>query len=171
MKATIKFSSLEKSRKKLEEATNKFPNIAKDAVYEGAGVPADALRARIGSIPTDYQSHTWAKSGYQGGDKIEPVHGLTESQKQGLLGSLGISPFKVGIDTIDKKVGVDGYNDTVTKKYPKGQPNAMILRSIESGTSYHQKYPVIRPTVTSTRKQTKQVMEKTILEGINKITK
>jgi hypothetical protein len=36
------------------------------------------------------------------------------------------------------KLGFDGYNDVVTDKYPSGQPNQLIARAIESGTSWLQ---------------------------------
>lgn len=34
------------------------------------------------------------------------------------------------------KIGFDGYNSIRTKRWPKGQPNAMVARSVIRGTSF-----------------------------------
>lgn len=162
MKATIKLGGgYKKVMKGLDSVFLEMPGICRQAVYDGAGPVADKLRANIESVPLDSSSYFWGKHGP--GRKI---YGLTESQKIGLLNSMGISGFEEKIDSIDKKVGVEGYNDTITAKYPKGQPNAMILRSIESGTEWHSKNPVVRKTANSTRKQVKEIMSKTITKSI-----
>ena len=40
-----------------------------------------------------------------------------------------------------------------TKTYPKGQPNALIARVVESGSSYMDKTPFIRHAVSATQKE------------------
>ena len=45
---------------------------------------------------------------------------------------------------LNTKIGFDGYNDVKTKKYPNGQPNMMIARSINAGTSFRRPYPFVQ---------------------------
>ena len=113
MKATIKLGGgYKKVMKGLDSVFLEMPGICKQAVYDGAGPVADKLRANIGSVPLDSSSYFWGKHG-----PGRRIYGLTESQKAGLLSSMGISGFEEKIDSIDKKVGVEGYNDTITAKY------------------------------------------------------
>ena len=138
-----------------------LPKVCEKAVYEAAAIPADALRSQIESVPVSQYDGKKNRDPYfwgKGGDKPkEPIDGLTQSQKDGLLEALGISPFRTGILKVDKHVGVDGYNRTVTKRYRKGQPNAMVLRSLEKGTRYHQKYSVVRNAANATRAKTRKL--------------
>ena len=52
---------------------------------------------------------------------------------------MGISPIKHDGDYINAKVGFDGYGSIPTKKYPKGVPNQLVARSVNSGTSFLKK--------------------------------
>ena len=67
---------------------------------------------------------------------------------------------------INVKLGFDGYNSVKTKKYPKGQPNALIARVTESGSSYRTKTPFIRPAVRATKKAAEQAGQAKIDERI-----
>lgn len=107
------------------------------AVYPAAGIVADAVKAGIDSIP----------------DSL-----LKPGQREGLRAGLGIAPFRDEGGYIHVKVGMDGYNSRTSKKYPKGQPNAMIARAINSGTSFSGKYPFIDRAVSSTRAKAEQRM-------------
>ena len=64
------------------------------------------------------------------------------------------------------KIGFDGYNDVKTRKYPKGQPNAMIARVTESGSSYREKTPFIRTAVQSSEKAAVEAAKEKIDNGI-----
>lgn len=44
----------------------------------------------------------------------------------------------------------------------------MLMRSVESGTSFRKKHPVVRPAVTRSRKQAQAKMGETIDEEIAK---
>lgn len=107
------------------------------AVYPGAGVVADAVKAGISGIPASM---------------------LKPGQREGLEAGLGIAPFRDEGGYIHVKVGMDGYNSRTSKKYPKGQPNAMIARAINNGTSFSGKYPFIDRAVNSTRAKAEQMM-------------
>ena len=65
-------------------------------------------------------------------------------------------------DCVNTKAGFDGYGSVKTKKYPKGVPNSMLMRSVESGTSFREKHPTVRPAVNKTRKQAQKIMEEEI---------
>ena len=62
---------------------------------------------------------------------------------------------------LNVKLGMDGYN-------AKGQPNSMILRSIEAGTSWGRPAnPVVKKAVSKTRRQAEQAMVKAFEEAIS----
>lgn len=135
-----------------------------EAVYEMAKVVADKVRANIQALDaapkgktTYYVTETMIKSQ------------LTEEQKKGLLEGFGISAIQDDNGYLNVKLGFDGYNSIKTKKYPKGQPNALIARVTESGSSYREKTPFIRPAVNATRRQAVKAAQVTIDEKIQAI--
>ena len=135
-----------------------------EAVYEMAKVVADKVRANIQALDaapkgktTYYVTETMIKSQ------------LSEEQKKGLLEGFGISAIQDDNGYLNVKLGFDGYNSIKTKKYPKGQPNALIARVTESGSSYREKTPFIRPAVNATRRQAVKAAQVTIDEKIQAI--
>ena len=71
-----------------------------------------------------------------------------------------------------EKLGFDGYNDDKTDDWPRGKPNVMIARAIESGTSWSDKHPFFNKALQASRKRAeermKEVMEReiqTAMEG------
>ena len=131
--------------------------ICKRSAYMGAKIVADKCRSAIESIPT----RSYSK-------KTEMVSGITPSQKAGLLAGLGIAHFRNDGGFINVKIGMDGYNSTVTEKYPNGQPNAMIIRSLESGTSFRARNPVITRATNAARGAAEQAIKKQMDEEIKK---
>ena len=97
--------------------------------------------------------------------------GVTAVQKAGLLDGFGISKLQDDSGYLNVKLGFDGYNRTRTEKYPQGQPNQLVARGVESGTSWKQKKPFIRPAVTRSRKPAETEMKRVIDEEIEKIAK
>lgn len=87
------------------------------------------------------------------------------------MDGLGISQMETSEGTVNVKISFDGYNAMKTKKYPKGQPNILIARAIESGTSFRQKYPFVRKAVNASRKKAQETMQKVIDDEASKITK
>lgn len=131
--------------------------ICKRSAYMGAKIVADRCRAEISNIPTRNFNRS---SGM--------VNGITATQKAGLLEGLGISHFRTDGSFINVKIGMDGYNAQTTKKYPKGQPNAMIIRSLESGTSFRSRNPVITRATNAARGAAEQAIKKQMDEEIKK---
>ena len=130
-----------------------------EAVYEMAKVVADSVRSGIQALPTVSNRANIAtyKKGYSR---------LSDEEKQGLLDGFGVSPMQDDGGYINVKLGFDGYNSVKTKKYPKGQPNALIARVTESGSSYREKTPFIRPAVNASKKQAEQAGQMKIDEKI-----
>lgn len=132
-----------------------------EAVYEMAKVVADSVRSGIQALPTVSNQANIAtyKKGYSR---------LSDEEKQGLLDGFGVSPMQDDGGYINVKLGFDGYNSVKTKKYPNGQPNALIARVTESGSSYRDKTPFIRPAVNASRKQAeaagREIIDKKIAE-------
>lgn len=136
--------------------------IIGEAVYEMAKVVADKVRANIEALPT--VSNAANISTYKQG-----ISRLSEPEKQGLLDGFGVSHMRDEDGYLNVKLGFDGYNSVKTKKYPQGQPNAMIARMTESGSSYRKKTPFIRPAVNAVKKQAEEAAQVKIDEQIQTI--
>lgn len=133
--------------------------VISEAVYEMAKVVADSVRASIQALPAVSNEANIAtyKKGYSR---------LSEPEKQGMLDGFGVSAMQNDNGYINVKLGFDGYNSVKTQKYPKGQPNALIARVTESGSSYREKTPFIRPAVRATKKTAEQAGRAKIDERI-----
>ena len=135
------------------------PGLVGQAIYEGAKVVADQVRAEIEALPT-------AES-----KRVAIPRDPTQVEKDGLLDGLGVAKKKNDGGYINVKIGMDGYNTDKTKKYPRGKPNAMIARSIESGSTVMKRNAFISRAVNKTKKEAEAAMQKVIEEGIEKIVK
>lgn len=159
--AKIDFKGIDDYAKALGILWKDSENIVKKAVYEGADVVANEIKQGLRSIPVDERV----------GTKENPVEGVGRRQKADLIDGFGLSPMENKDGYINTKAGFDGYGSIKTKKYPKGQPLAMLMRSVESGTSFRKKTPVIRKAVTRARKAAEAKMAETVEEEIKKIMK
>lgn len=133
-----------------------------EAVYDMAKVVADKVRANIEALPAVSNEANIAtyREGYSR---------LSEPEKQGLMDGFGVSPLQDDSGYRNVKLGFDGYNSIKTKKYPQGQPNVLIARVTESGSSYRQKTPFIRPAVNAARKPAEKAGQAKIDEKIKSI--
>lgn len=122
-----------------------------EAVYQGAAIVADKIRSNIAALPI--------------------TKGITQADKDGLLAGFGIATMQNDGGFYNVKLGMDGYNTHVTKNYPQGKPNAMIARSIESGTSFAPKHPFIAPAVNATKAAAEAKMKTVIDMKIKSIVK
>lgn len=144
--AKLSVKGLDKYISDLSQLSNAVDDDLGKAIYAGAQIVADAARAGIESIPV-------GKNPIKG--EIEQV------QKDGLLQGLGIAEMQLKGTELNVKLGMDGYN-------AKGQPNSMILRSIEAGTSWGRPAnPVVKRAVSKTRRQAEQAMVKAFEEAIS----
>lgn len=159
--AKIEFKGLEEYIAKL----NRLEALSRDkvigaAVYDGAQIVADAVRASIQALPTD-EGH------YQEQKKIGP----SQAVKDVLLQGMGVAPLQNDNGFENVKVGFDGYDDQPTVKYPKGHPIPMLARSVQSGTSFMYPNPFVKTAVRKSRKAAEAAMAKRVNEEINKIMK
>lgn len=142
-------------------------HICKEAVYDGAKIVADAIKANIQSFPVeevDWQGQ------YQAGENRHQT-AINATQKAGLIEGFGIAKMEESGGEINTHVGFHGYNKVHTTKYPHGQPNAMIARSVEGGTSFRQKHPFVAPAVRKARSSAETKMKETIEKRITEIMK
>ena len=130
-----------------------------EAIYDGAAVVADAVKAQIQSIPV---AQIYAKNG-------EKLSTITSVQKAGLISGFGIAKMQKDGDYYNVKLGFAGYNGQKTKAHPDGVPNSLIARSIVSGTSFRQKNDFVGRAVRATKSQAERKMEQKLEEKIKKI--
>lgn len=133
-----------------------------EAVYDMAKVVADKVRANIEALPAVSNAANIAT--YKQG-----ISRLSEPEKQGLLDGFGVSSIQNNDGYVNVKLGFDGYNSVKTKKYPNGQPNALIARVTNSGSSYRQKTRFVDKAVSTTRKQAEEAGQARIDEKIKAV--
>ena len=133
------------------------------AIYQGAAVVFKSVQQAVENINTDDR--------HEFGTSVDPKLGPTSIQKEGLKHSLGIAKMRNDNGFYNVKIGFDGYNYVKTKTWPNGQPNAMVARSIESGTSWMRKQPFMRKAESSAKGRCEQVMAITIDKELTKIVK
>lgn len=138
----------------------KAPDVCGMAIYQGAKIVADQIRANIEALPV-------AESKSTKGGRRNP----TQAEKDGMLEGLGVAKKQTDGSFINVKIGMDGYNSDVTAKYPNGKPNAMIARSIESGTTFMNRIPFISHAVSSTKAAAESAMKDEVDKQIAKIMK
>lgn len=148
------------------------PGICKEAIYEGAKIVADAISASASRIPIE--SSRW-RGEYNGVDQGK-ARGVTPEQYAGLQsqtrgGGMGIAKMKKDGGEINTSVGYHGYNTTKTERYPHGQPNAMIARAVEGGTSFRAKRPFVGPAIRKSRSAAESKMKEVIEKRINETMK
>ena len=160
--ATLKLQGLEEYERKISKLGRETEKICGEAIYAGAAIAADEIRKGIEALPVI--------RGYGTADTPLPG-GVTSAQKQGLLDGLGITPLSEKDGFYNVKIGFDGYNRTKTKAHPQGQPNQLVARGVESGTSWKQKKPFVRPAVNNCKKSVEAKMAETIDKQIEHLMK
>jgi len=154
--ATFEFPGLSKYIKQLDwmYAATK-DTILRRTTYAGAAVMANALRSAIEALP-------------EGREKDAILGTVTPAQKRGLLEGFGISKMHDDDGFVNVKLGFDGYNSVKTEKYPNGQPNTLIARAANSGTTFRKKTKFIDKTVNSKKKETEAKMAEVCDQEIKK---
>lgn len=126
------------------------------AIYDAAGIVADEIQKGISGLAVSEEN----KPGV-----------LNAKQRAGLHNGLGIASLREDGEYLNVKIGWDGYNDIKTVRWPKGQPNQMIARSVERGTSFMQATPFVKNSVKKVKKQSIQAMQDRINQETEKIMK
>lgn len=147
--ATIKFKTGEDYATQLSKlAEREIDTVCGKAIYPGAAVLFAEVKAGIDSIPVEDRY----------GTKDDPKTGLKAVQKAGLKAALGIAPMQNRNDYRNVKIGFDGYNSIKTKRWPNGQPNQVVARSIERGTSFMKAYPFMKRAISRAKKPAIEAM-------------
>ena len=156
--ASIKFSNDKQFAEKLQEFERMFDDVESidNLVFQGAKIVADEIRKNLEALPED--EFRKLKPG-------EQFRGVPRSVKDDLLASFGLAPIESDKNGFrNTKAGFDGYGSRPTKKYPRGVPNQLVARAVESGSSVRQKTPFVRPAVRKARKMAIEKIEKTMDE-------
>ena len=159
--AKFQFEGVDKLVAQYEKLADKSIEVIGKAIYNGAGVVMKAVSGAVDNIGTDNRF----------GTSENPTIGPTTIQKIGLQQSLGITKMRADGDFWNVKIGFDGYNNVKTKKWPQGQPNSMVARSVESGTSWMAKQPFMRQAEQGAKGPCEKVMAQTVDNEIQKIMK
>lgn len=133
--------------------------IIKQGVFDGAAIIADEVRKQIEAIPRETERKS--KSG--------TLDGVNDRQRKGLLEGLSILTMENKNGYIHTKISFIGYNKIVTKKWMNGQPNAMIARSVEKGTSFMKPHPFRKKAVAAAKEKAVEAIGKKIDFEISKI--
>lgn len=136
--ARITFKGMEEYEKKLSLFSRDTEQICGAAIYEGASIVADEIKAGIRSLPRKT--------------------GVTQ---KGLEEGFGISKLREDNGFYNVKLGFAGYN-------ANGEPNVMMARIMESGTSKVPKHPFVRPAVNRAKAAAQDKMAAVLDEEIEK---
>ena len=159
--ATIQFKKGDAYLFKLSKlALTAKTGVIGPALYEAGNLIADAIRTELENVPTDNR--------YVVGNEM--AEGPNKYQKEGLMRSLGIAKMRENeAGNYDIKIGFDGYNGIATNRWPNGQPNQMVARSVERGTSWMKPNPFVKRAVNKNRKNAINVMKITVDKKIQEI--
>lgn len=148
--AKLKMQGLEKYEQQLLKLKDISREAIGQAIYDGAGIVADQVMANIQSLPVDERGYT----------KEGTLHGVTSLQKAGLAEGFGIAKLQDEGGYAHVKLGFNGYNGVKSKRYPNGQPNSMIARSVNSGSSFRDRIPFVDNAVSAKKSAAEQAMIK-----------
>ena len=126
--ATLRMQGLKEYEEMLSKLDKDTVPMIGRALYEGGKIVADEFRREVEALPIVAPNVR--------GTSERKLAGITSEQKRGLLQGLGIAKMRSRDGVHDIKIGFDGYNSVHTQKYPGGQPNAMIARAVNTGSSF-----------------------------------
>lgn len=151
-----RFKGLNQYVKKLENLSNSLNAevCVENAVTKGSEVVSEITLEELRKMPTD--DRRWV-------DPPDKRKGLRTYEKKDLIEVWGITPLQIKNGKIDRKTGVDrGYNRA-------GTPNVVIARSLERGTTFLERNPVISRASRKARKPCLDAMQESLNEDITRI--
>lgn len=139
MAMTMKVTGIEELSRKLAALESQAEEVAARALYDGAGVMANAYAEAANNIQAEKFRYVF------GGHKRLP----SDEEKAALVGKTGIAKFDKNGSEVSTAVGI-GSTGYVTIG---GKQKAVrkIANAINSGTSFMNKQPVFRKAATQTR--------------------
>lgn len=151
--AKLEMQGMEQYIKQLEAIAGGTGEVCKAAVYAGAEAVANEIKAEMLNLKTTSEELALRAYG-----KKEPSY-LTLRQKKGLIESFGLPKIREDMGVYDTKAGFDGYNEVKTKRWPNGQPNVLVARSVNNGSTAMIKQPFIRRAVDRVRGRVVKIMD------------
>ena len=133
MAFTMKSSGMEELVKRLDKLGDKAQGIASQALYEGAGVAADAVSQAVRGIVTEPFRYGTIENRRKPSPEEKAI--LVNAKK-------GVSKFKKTPDSVSTNVGLS--NSGYAQLKGKTVPVPLIANAINSGTSFMQKQPFFR---------------------------
>lgn len=158
--ATMKFEGVDDYLKELQKIYDMTDEHVGRAIYAGAKVVADGVKEAVRALPRDDDP-----------GKKDMRSGLRSIQVEGLVQSFGISPMRTDGTFKNVKLGFDGYNAVRTERWPQGQPNAMIARAAESGTSFMKKTPFMSKTTRAKKAECEAKMRAAFDQEISRLVR
>lgn len=161
--ARMNLSGFEEYLAELQRIHGSSEELAKRALFTGAGVVADKITQSMQSIPTRDPKKFYKNT-------LAP--GLTPQEKADVIRDFGLMHMTTDGSKIYTKAGFKGgYSSHKTKRYPSGIPTPLLARSVESGTSWMKKTPFIRKAVNAARNPAIEAMRKQYDSDIERLTK
>lgn len=162
--SAIEVEGMEEYLALLDLNYKQMDRICGRSIYPGAKLIANDCKKRLINLQTDDSLFSIA-SKY---DRL--LRGPTKRQKQGLIESMGIASMRKHGGTFDVKLGFDGYNDVPSTTAKKGfQPNALIARSVNKGTSFMVAQPFMDQSIEVCRKPVEGAIEEQFYKELEKI--
>lgn len=152
----LEYNGLQEFGAVLQKLDAKTEGVLKMAVYDGAHVVFEEVKRQIQALPTN--------------DTTGKHRDITPAQKAGLLSGLYGSRIQADDGNVYEYIGFTGYNSVRTKKHPKGQPNILIARSVESGATYMNKRPFINKAKNASKSKALEATKRTFEREVKKIT-
>ncbi len=157
--ARMTFMLGEEYGEKLLRVASSSEEIAKAAIDAGADILADEIRQNLTANLNDPESVS-----KNGSILFKNYYNKTSGS---LLKALGITPIRQDENGIwNAKIG---FGDPDYD--PKGVPNLLKARVMESGSSTIRKRPFVRPAVAAKKKEVLEAMQQVIDEETEKIMK
>ena len=192
----IDVSGMKELQEKIKKLQEKSQYAASEALYEGAGVVANAVSQAVQGIATE--SFHYAKNGERRKPSPEEKAVLEEAPH-------GVAKFRKKLQRIDTSVGYNGngyaevnwnhmsskartnykaqsfkdhdYMTTSTLKYAgtykrhvqNAKPIGAIANAINSGTSFMQKQPFMRKAFTKSKSKAIETIEAALEKRINEM--
>jgi len=140
MPMTMSVSGMEEVEAMLHQLGEKAQDVASGALFEGAGVVADAFSGAInGIVAAPFKYATKGKTRYP-----------SLEEKAALQGKSGIAHFHKNGTEVDTLIGITGSAGYV-QIAGKAKAVRLIARSINSGTSFMKKQPIFRKAASGSR--------------------
>jgi len=137
---TINTDGLDDLGRMLAQIGNRAQEVASCALFDGAGIVANALNAGIKKIRTEP-----FKYAPEGQTRLP-----SPQEKAALERKVGIARFRKDGEGVDTLIGIS-YDSGYTQISGKQKAVSVIARSINSGTSFMKKQPVFRQAVNSAK--------------------